>query len=193
MEISREFLDKPASTSPSTTPPPPAKGIRHEGREASTPRSIYVLLLRPTCLCLCQFEKPKKEYFFNPMRSPASISSARSAPTPPGSAPSSYRICHFHLTKAWWRARRRATPASVSPKGDSRVSPRLAHSGPLQIPPPRETKPPGRGETQPPAGPPCTPARAAAPANPHPSRAPQGSGRVLSRRLTGVLSSYCTC
>lgn len=61
------------------------------------------------------------------------------------------------------------------------MSPRRAHSGPLQIPPTRETKRSGRGGTQPPAQPPCAPAPAAPPAGPpRPGLAPRGFSRVLS-------------
>lgn len=70
------------------------------------PRGVYPKIhTRPAMfyLALPLSEKPKKEYSCNPIRSPAFISPPFSAPTPPGSAPGSSGLCHFHPTKAWRR------------------------------------------------------------------------------------------
>lgn len=90
------------------------------------PQDSYTSPLCPTCLYRCQSEKPKKEYSFNPSRIPSFISPPFSAPTPPGSAPGSAGLCHFHLTKA----RRRG----AAWRGDGRPHQRFSQRRQTRVP-----------------------------------------------------------
>lgn len=94
-----------------------------------------------TCLCLCLFGKPKKEYSPYSIACPTSIWLLVFAMTPSGSAP---RLSELYVISSH-KARQQASPRHFLPKErDARGT----HSGPLQIRPTRNgTKQQRQGET----------------------------------------------
>lgn len=87
--------------------------------------------LLATCLYLCLFEKPKREYFPYSIECPTSIWLLLSAMTPFRQRPSLvWTVCHFSPDKA----RQQASPRHFLPKERDAWG---THSGPLQIRPTR--------------------------------------------------------
>lgn len=165
MGIPRTFLERSAPTSLDAL----AGGIGHGGLASAAVN-----------------RRNLKRSVFHPTGSPASISPPFPARTPAGSAPGSSGLClscSFDKSLAARGARRRATPASTSPKGQRRV--------PAARPFGASAHPTGPGNKA--SGRPG--ARGPARRSPEPAGR-QGSSRVLrppARQPAGDLGRYCTC
>lgn len=133
--------------------PSPSKDL-DKGTRGSYPK-IRTCPPPPLSPCRCQFKKPKKEYFFRPLRSPASGSPPFSAPTPLGRAPGSSGLRRFHLTKARWRGAATGDPKPTFPPKERDAGPR---GSPTRAHAAERTQ---RGNKAAPGGAPCAPALAA--------------------------------